>query len=76
MLLHGSIFSFDGHKAKAQLEASVTVPSLNYSWKSEALEKSTADFAILGQEANREVLYSMKPHFSRAFYGTVSSPAE
>jgi hypothetical protein len=45
-------FRFDGHRAKAQLEASVTVPSLNYSWRSEALEKSTADFAILGQEAN------------------------
>jgi hypothetical protein len=45
-------FRFEGHKAKAQLEASVEVPSLKYSWKSEALEKSTADFAILGQEAN------------------------
>ena len=45
-------FRFDGHKAKAQLEASVEVPSLKYSWKSEALEKSTADFAVLGQEAN------------------------
>jgi hypothetical protein len=45
-------FRFDGHKAKAQLEASVEVPSLRYSWKSEALEKSTADFAVLGQEAN------------------------
>jgi hypothetical protein len=45
-------FRFDGHKAKAQLEASVDVPTLKYSWKSEALEKSTADFAILGKEAN------------------------
>jgi hypothetical protein len=48
----GRQFRFDGHKAKAQLEASVEAPSLKYSWKSEALEKSTADFAILGQEAN------------------------
>ena len=45
-------FRFDGHKAKAQLEASVTLPSLKYTWKSQELEKSTADFAILGQEAN------------------------
>ena len=45
-------FRFDGHKAKAQLEASIELPSLNYSWKSEALERSTADFAILGKEAN------------------------
>jgi hypothetical protein len=48
----GRQYRFDGHKAKAQLEASVEVPSLNYSWKSEPLEKSTADFAILGKEAN------------------------
>ncbi|HZY89103.1 MAG TPA: hypothetical protein VFE78_30050 [Gemmataceae bacterium] len=45
-------FRFDGHKAKAQLEASVEAPSLKYSWKSEPLEKSTASFAILGKEAN------------------------
>ena len=45
-------FRFDGHKAKAQLEASIEVPALKYSWKSEALEKSTAEFAILGKEAN------------------------
>jgi hypothetical protein len=45
-------FRFDGHKAKAQLEASIELPSLKYSWKSESLEKSTADFAILGKEAN------------------------
>jgi hypothetical protein len=45
-------FRFDGYKAKAQLEASVEVPFLKYSWKSEGLEKSKADFAILGKEAN------------------------
>jgi len=45
-------FRFDGHKAKAQLEASVEAPSLKYSWKSDALDRSTADFAILGKEAN------------------------
>ena len=45
-------FRFDGRKANAQLEASVEVPTLKYSWKSEALEKSTADFAILGKEEN------------------------
>jgi phage terminase large subunit len=48
----GRQFRFDGHKAKAHLEASVEVPSLKYAWNSEALEKSTADFAILGKEAN------------------------
>ena len=45
-------FRFDGHKAKAQLEASVDVPSLRFSWKSKTLQKSSADFAIVGNEVN------------------------
>jgi hypothetical protein len=45
-------FRFDGHTAKAQLAASVEIPAINYSWMSEPLEKSKADFAILGTEAN------------------------
>jgi hypothetical protein len=45
-------FRFDGYKAKAQLEASVEVPSLKFAWKSEALQNSNADFAIVGKEVN------------------------
>ncbi len=45
-------FRFDGYKAKVQLEASVEVPSLSFAWKSEALDKSSADFAIIGKEVN------------------------
>jgi hypothetical protein len=45
-------FRFDGCKAKVQLEASVEVPSQRFPWKSETLDKSSADFAIVGKEVN------------------------
>jgi hypothetical protein len=48
----GQQFRFTGFKATAQLEASVRVPSLNFSWKSDPLEKSSAEFAVIGQEVN------------------------
>ena len=45
-------FRVDGFKATAQLEASVEVPSIGFSWKSDPLETSTANFAIIGDEVN------------------------
>ena len=45
-------FRFDGHKATAQLEAQVRVPSTGFEWKSDPLETSRCDFAILGTEVN------------------------
>ena len=45
-------FRVDGFKAVAQLEASVEVPSIDFSWKSDPLETSTANFAIIGDEVN------------------------
>ena len=39
-------------EATAQLEASVEVPSLNFRWKSDSLEMSSAAFGVIGQEAN------------------------
>ena len=45
-------FRVDGFKAIAQLEASVEVPSIGFSWKSDSLETSTANFAIIGDEVN------------------------
>jgi len=45
-------FRVDGFKAIAQLEASVEVPSIGFSWKSDPLETSTANFAIIGDEIN------------------------
>jgi hypothetical protein len=45
-------FRFSGFRTSCQLEAQVEVPSLGFSWKSDPLEKSQADFAILGEEVN------------------------
>jgi len=45
-------FRFRGTRATCQLEAQVEVPSLGFSWKSDPLEKSRAEFAIVGEEAN------------------------
>lgn len=45
-------YRITGHKATAQLEASVRVPSLNFSWKSDPLASSHADFAVIGEEVN------------------------
>lgn len=48
----GQQFRFTGYEASAQLEASVRVPSLDFSWKSDSLETSKADFAVMGEEVN------------------------
>jgi hypothetical protein len=45
-------FKVEGYRAMAQLEASVRVPSINFSWKSDPIETSTANFAIIGAEVN------------------------
>ena len=45
-------YRFTGFKALAQLEASVEVPSLGFSWKSDAIDTSHAAFAAIGQEVN------------------------
>ena len=45
-------FRFRGTRAGCQLEAQVEVPSIGYSWKSDALETSHADFAVIGEEIN------------------------
>lgn len=45
-------FRVEGYRAIAQVEASVEIPSLNYSWKSDPIETSRAAFAIIGKEVN------------------------
>jgi len=45
-------FRFKGTRASCQIEAHVEVPSIGFSWKSDALEKSQADFAVMGEEVN------------------------
>lgn len=45
-------YRFEGFKATAQLEASVRVPSIDFSFKTDPLENSSCDFAVMGTEAN------------------------
>lgn len=45
-------FRFTGTRASCQLEAQVDVPSIGFSWKSDPLNTSKCDFAIIGEEVN------------------------
>lgn len=45
-------FRVAGYRATAQMEASVEVPALGFSWKSDPMSTSNAKFAVIGEEAN------------------------
>lgn len=45
-------YRFEGFKAVAQLEATVRVPSIGFTFKTDPLEASRCDFAVMGFEAN------------------------
>jgi hypothetical protein len=45
-------FRVEGYRATAQMEAQVNVPSIGFSWKSDPLSTSKANFAIIGDEVN------------------------
>jgi hypothetical protein len=45
-------FRFVGTRASCQLEAEVDVPELGFSWKSDPIDTSKCDFAIIGEEVN------------------------
>ena len=45
-------YRFEGFKAAAQLEAEFRVPSIDFTFKTDPLETSTADFAVMGSEVN------------------------
>jgi hypothetical protein len=45
-------FRFTGTRATCQMEAQVEVPSIGFSWKSDPLNTSKCDFAIIGEESN------------------------
>jgi hypothetical protein len=45
-------YRFTGFKANAQLEATVHVPSIDFVFKTDPLENSTCDFAVMGEEVN------------------------
>lgn len=45
-------YRFEGFKAAAQLEAAVRVPSIDFTFKTDPLESSKCDFAVMGNEVN------------------------
>ncbi len=45
-------YRFEGFKASAQLEAEIRVPSNGFIFKTDALETSKSDFAVMGAEVN------------------------
>jgi hypothetical protein len=45
-------FRFTGTRAACQMEAQIEVPSIGFWWKSDPLETSKCDFAIIGDEVN------------------------
>lgn len=46
------LFRFTGWLATARIEARVKVPAVGFSWKSDPLETSQSNFAIIGSEVN------------------------
>lgn len=45
-------YRFEGFKATAQLEATIRVPSIDFVFKTDALETSSCDFAVMSDEVN------------------------
>lgn len=45
-------FRVEGYAATARAAASVEVPALNFSWKSDPIGTSSAAFAVIGTEVN------------------------
>lgn len=45
-------YRFEGFKAAAQLEATVRVPSIDFTFKTDPLQESKCDFGVMGNEVN------------------------
>lgn len=45
-------YRFAGFKASAQLEATIRVPSIDFAFKTDPLQTSKSDFAVMGVEVN------------------------
>lgn len=45
-------YRFTGFRACAQLEATVRVPAIGFEFKTDAIETSRSDFAVMGEEVN------------------------
>lgn len=53
-------YRFEGFKAGAQLEAAVRVPSIDFTFKTDPLETSRCDFAVMGREVNGKYFEATK----------------
>jgi len=45
-------YRFEGFRATAQLEAAFRVPFLDFTFRTDPLESSSSDFAVMGDEVN------------------------
>lgn len=54
-------YRFEGFKASAQLEATFRVPSIDFTFKTDPLEQSSCDFAVMGDEVNGRYYEAVKP---------------
>ncbi|HTR34330.1 MAG TPA: hypothetical protein VMH80_00410 [Bryobacteraceae bacterium] len=45
-------YRFEGFLAAAQLEATIRVPSIDFTFKTDPMETSKCDFAVMGTEVN------------------------
>ena len=45
-------YRFDGFRAGAQLQATIRVPSVDFTFKTDPMETSKCDFAVMGNEVN------------------------
>jgi hypothetical protein len=51
---------FEGFKASAQLEATIRVPSIDFTFKTDPLETSKCDFGVMGDEVNGRYYEQLK----------------
>ena len=54
-------YRFEGFKASAQLEATFRVPSIDFTFKTDPLETSSSDFAVMGEEVNGRYFDAVRP---------------
>ena len=53
-------YRFEGFKADAQLEATIRVPSIDFNFKTDPMETSKCDFAVMGNEVNGKYYEAVK----------------
>jgi hypothetical protein len=54
-------YRFEGFRAIAQLEADVRVPSIAFAFKTDPLQTSKCDFAVMGNEVNGRYYDASRP---------------